>query len=146
MPNSNSDRSKESRQKHATARQKRLKNLSSVLLEKQEEHRLDDLRRWMGTPNQPANYSETIRKLINDSWAALPQSAKTLEQGSLQLDTPLKQPIYQTSPSGRQVLLNRYQHPENPELYWSGRGRKPSWVEEWLANDKTLAEIEHFSS
>lgn len=26
-----------------------------------------------------------------------------------------------------------YQHPEHPHLGWSGRGRKPKWVEAWLA-------------
>jgi ParB/RepB/Spo0J family partition protein len=26
-----------------------------------------------------------------------------------------------------------YQHPENSDLVWSGRGRKPKWVESWLA-------------
>ncbi|MFV5212818.1 ParB/RepB/Spo0J family partition protein [Azonexus caeni] len=26
-----------------------------------------------------------------------------------------------------------YQHPEHPNLRWSGRGRKPKWVEAWLA-------------
>ncbi len=26
----------------------------------------------------------------------------------------------------------KYRHPENPELEWTGRGRKPKWVEAWL--------------
>ena len=25
----------------------------------------------------------------------------------------------------------KYRHPENPELEWTGRGRKPKWVEAW---------------
>jgi DNA-binding protein H-NS len=31
----------------------------------------------------------------------------------------------------------KYAHPENPEMTWSGRGRKPSWFEEALASGKT---------
>jgi DNA-binding protein H-NS len=40
--------------------------------------------------------------------------------------------------------LVKYRHPENAELCWSGRGRKPKWVEAWLAQDstRTLADLE----
>lgn len=33
---------------------------------------------------------------------------------------------------------SHYQHPENAELHWSGRGRKPGWVKDWLGAGKTL--------
>lgn len=29
----------------------------------------------------------------------------------------------------------QYRHPENNELEWTGRGRKPKWVEHWLATE-----------
>ena len=32
----------------------------------------------------------------------------------------------------------KYRHPENVELEWTGRGRKPKWVEAWLAEGKSL--------
>jgi len=32
----------------------------------------------------------------------------------------------------------KYRHPENPTLEWTGRGRKPKWVESWLANGGAL--------
>lgn len=32
----------------------------------------------------------------------------------------------------------KYRHPENPELEWTGRGRKPKWVEAWVANGASL--------
>jgi len=32
----------------------------------------------------------------------------------------------------------KYRHPENVELEWTGRGRKPKWVEAWLANGGVL--------
>ncbi|MDD2741819.1 MAG: H-NS histone family protein [Rhodocyclaceae bacterium] len=35
--------------------------------------------------------------------------------------------------SGTKVKV-KYRHPENPELEWTGRGRKPKWVEAWLAS------------
>ncbi|MCK0505496.1 H-NS family nucleoid-associated regulatory protein [Aromatoleum anaerobium] len=36
----------------------------------------------------------------------------------------------------------KYRHPENPAISWSGRGRKPHWVVDWLAQDKPLVELE----
>ncbi|MDR3159269.1 MAG: H-NS histone family protein [Zoogloeaceae bacterium] len=35
----------------------------------------------------------------------------------------------------------RYRHPQNSTETWSGRGRKPRWVESWLAGGGTLADI-----
>lgn len=32
----------------------------------------------------------------------------------------------------------KYRHPENAELEWTGRGRKPKWVEAWLAEGKSI--------
>ncbi|ETX14051.1 hypothetical protein OCH239_05270 [Roseivivax halodurans JCM 10272] len=32
----------------------------------------------------------------------------------------------------------KYQHPENPELTWTGRGRQPAWIKERLAEGKSL--------
>jgi DNA-binding protein H-NS len=40
-------------------------------------------------------------------------------------------------PSGNKVKV-KYRHPENFELEWTGRGRKPKWVEAWVANGGSL--------
>jgi len=32
----------------------------------------------------------------------------------------------------------KYRHPNNRTLAWSGRGRKPHWVDAWLANGGSL--------
>ena len=32
----------------------------------------------------------------------------------------------------------KYRHPENADLEWTGRGRKPKWVEAWLANGGSI--------
>lgn len=39
--------------------------------------------------------------------------------------------------SGNKVKV-KYRHPENSELEWTGRGRKPKWVEAWLVNGGSL--------
>ena len=33
----------------------------------------------------------------------------------------------------RSPAVAKYRHPENPEITWSGRGRKPKWFEAALA-------------
>jgi DNA-binding protein H-NS len=32
----------------------------------------------------------------------------------------------------------KYRHPENVSLEWTGRGRQPKWVAEWLAKGGSL--------
>ena len=32
----------------------------------------------------------------------------------------------------------RYRHPADASLQWTGRGRQPKWVQDWLASGKTL--------
>lgn len=32
----------------------------------------------------------------------------------------------------------KYRHPQNSHLAWTGRGRKPVWVVEWLKSGKTI--------
>lgn len=40
-------------------------------------------------------------------------------------------------------LPAKYRHPSNKNLAWSGRGRKPGWVDAWLANGGTLSALEN---
>lgn len=38
----------------------------------------------------------------------------------------------------RSPSVAKYRHPDNAELTWSGRGRKPGWISEALAAGKSL--------
>lgn len=40
------------------------------------------------------------------------------------------------APTGKVKV--KYRHPENATLEWTGRGRQPKWVAEWLANGGTM--------
>lgn len=42
---------------------------------------------------------------------------------------------------GRAKVLPKYRNPNNPDEAWSGRGRKPKWVEAHLASGGTLEQI-----
>jgi len=37
--------------------------------------------------------------------------------------------------------IARYRHPQLANLSWSGRGRKPRWVESWLADGGKLEQL-----
>lgn len=39
-------------------------------------------------------------------------------------------------------LPPRYFHPENSAWNWSGRGRRPQWFIDWVAQNKPLEELE----
>lgn len=52
--------------------------------------------------------------------------AEQLELAEKAIETDAK-------PSGPKRPAMQYRHPENNELEWTGRGRKPKWVENWLA-------------
>lgn len=32
----------------------------------------------------------------------------------------------------------RYRHPDNPGMAWTGRGKPPRWVTEWVQSGKSL--------
>ncbi|AHF01819.1 histidine biosynthesis protein [Thiomicrospira aerophila AL3] len=36
----------------------------------------------------------------------------------------------------------KYQHPSNPSLTWTGRGRTPKWVEEQISAGRSLTSLE----
>lgn len=38
----------------------------------------------------------------------------------------------------RKPVAVKYRHPQHANLTWTGRGRKPRWVAEWLAKGKTI--------
>ena len=42
---------------------------------------------------------------------------------------------------GESVGVPKYAHPENSELTWTGRGRKPKWFEELSEEQRKAAEI-----
>ena len=35
----------------------------------------------------------------------------------------------------------KYRHPQNSSLAWTGRGRKPAWVVEWLKSGKIMGAL-----
>lgn len=36
----------------------------------------------------------------------------------------------------------KYRHPENPNITWTGRGRKPKWITDHIAAGNDIADLE----
>ncbi|OSP55365.1 H-NS family nucleoid-associated regulatory protein [Pseudoruegeria sp. SK021] len=49
--------------------------------------------------------------------------------------------LYGTSKKDKLPLPPKYRHPEDPSRTWSGRGRKPHWINEATANGQSLDEF-----
>lgn len=69
---------------------------------------------------------ERILKIAQD--AGLP--LKSLLNGSLKF-----------KPEGKAQVAVRYQHPDNAAFKWTGRGRQPLWVKQWLGENKSIDDL-----
>lgn len=70
------------------------------------------------------NAREQILKLARDAGIDLSKLVK--------LNSPL--------PARTGTVKTKYRHPDQPGLQWTGRGRQPGWVREWLAAGRSLDE------
>jgi len=41
---------------------------------------------------------------------------------------------------GRVKVVPKYRHPDDPSLTWTGRGKRPTWVVEWVSSGRSLDE------
>jgi len=39
------------------------------------------------------------------------------------------------------IAFGTCQHPEDPDVTWSGRGRKPAWIVEWIERGKPIEDL-----
>jgi len=64
----------------------------------------------------------------------------TLEEvlGAPSQAKPQKVSVGKAFAAPKAPLPIKYRHPSNKDLAWSGRGRRPGWVDAWLANGGAL--------
>ena len=63
---------------------------------------------------------------------AKPKSKSTSKRRSTTASAKKKTPT---------IPVATYQHPEDPNTTWSGRGRKPGWILEWIESGKPVEEL-----
>lgn len=78
-----------------------------------------------------ANY-ETRRKA---------EATALLEEKARELGFSLNDLVSTAPKRGKKPSVVRYRHPENPTLGWSGRGRRPAWINEAIAAGKSLEDL-----
>lgn len=59
------------------------------------------------------------------------------------LGVPLKEILGAQGKSKSSKTTIQYSHPDNAELHWSGRGRKPGWVKQWVDAGQPLDALRH---
>ena len=64
--------------------------------------------------------------------AGKPRSKSTSKRRSTTASAKKKTPT---------IPVATYQHPEDPNTTWSGRGRKPGWILEWIESGKPVEEL-----
>lgn len=40
--------------------------------------------------------------------------------------------------SNRDTASVKYRHPDDSSLQWSGRGRQPAWMKDWIASGRSM--------
>jgi len=66
---------------------------------------------------------------------------KELEEKAAALGFSLAELVGQNSKKKKAVVAIKYRHPKNAELTWSGRGRQPRWVVEFVSNGGSLEQL-----
>jgi DNA-binding protein H-NS len=51
---------------------------------------------------------------------------------------PLKDLIGKSGPIKTGSVAVQFRHPEHTEHQWTGRGRQPKWVKEWVSSGKSI--------
>ena len=69
------------------------------------------------------------------------QARAELEEHARQLGFTLGDFAGETAARKRAAAAAKYRHPENAALEWTGRGRKPKWVEAWLASGNAMESL-----
>nr|WP_140846785.1 H-NS histone family protein [Paracoccus sp. FO-3] len=64
-----------------------------------------------------------------------------LEARAKELGVTLQEVVGATGAKAGKPVAAKFRHPENPELTWSGRGRKPVWFAEALDSGKSEEDL-----
>ena len=79
------------------------------------------------------NYEKRMRDLAKQELESI-----ALEKFGFKLEELVSD---KSSKKTKKPVAPKYQHPENPSLTWSGRGRKPKFVLEHLDNGGSLDDL-----
>ena len=84
--------------------------------------------------------AEIIKRQTEDRQKVLEQMAALATSHGFSLEELLSKKGGSKKASVKKVAA-KYRHPSQPDLTWTGRGRKPVWVSDWLASGKTIESL-----
>jgi DNA-binding protein H-NS len=79
-------------------------------------------------------------EIVNRRVAEKERVLNQMRELASSLGMSLEEFLRQEGISSSQVPV-KFRHPENPSLTWSGRGKRPAWVNEALASGRTLQDL-----
>jgi DNA-binding protein H-NS len=83
---------------------------------------------------------EIVSRREQDRERVLTQMRELAESIGMSLEELLRQERGR-APRPAAAASAKYRHPENAALTWAGRGKRPQWINEWLAAGRTLDEL-----
>ena len=95
--------------------------------------------------------AEELKKLVADAENALRQRHQKriaelrseAEELARELNTSVEElfGLSAKGKAGKSKLPPKFMNPENPEQTWTGRGKRPAWLNEALASGKRLEDM-----
>ena len=108
---------------------RRLKQRVETEIKKRDDSAKRDLLKKM--QRLAADHGMTLDEVVGKKAAGEP---KTARRG---------RPAGAAGKAGRKTgkVAPKYRHPEMADIGWTGRGRKPLWVQDWIAAGKSIDEL-----
>ncbi len=75
-------------------------------------------------------------KLVEEKNAVLKQMKELAEKSGFSFNELLNDKAVK-----RQTVAPKYRNPKNPMQTWSGRGKKPKWVQEYIDNEGKIEDL-----
>lgn len=87
------------------------------------------------------NFLKKVRKMAAEDGLSLSEVIGDITQTETR-ETQLRKRKAKAAEKKSGKLPIKYHHPERPGIGWSGHGRRPQWVIDWLAQGKPLEGLE----
>jgi DNA-binding protein H-NS len=87
------------------------------------------------------NFLKKVRKMAAEDGLSLSEVIGDITQAETRETQPRKRKAKATEKKSGKLPI-KYHHPERPGTGWSGHGRRPQWVIDWLAQGKPLEALE----
>jgi len=88
------------------------------------------------------NFMKKMKKMAADEGLSLTEVIGEISQAEKSASTTGRKRKEKSATKKAGAKTLKYHHPEKPGVGWSGRGRRPQWVLDWLAQNKPLEALE----